>query len=321
MLIIGSRALNFWDKNLLNRNPLDHDYVCTIEEYDKFVKSIPKSELKAAYPIQDAKKMIVKTLKNKILDIYEFEIAWPDSTAESLLKLNRGVKVILPPFDEAFMADIPLLFALKASHRYLKDSPHFLKTRRDYFTLMNYLGYGVEGLDPELLAWYKVREKETYTYSHPKLNQDKADFFRKEDAGIYVYDHDTIHKSVARDPEVPAYTKYMKDGAQVACDKSKFFALPEQVRLDGVLEEALVLALERSQIPFKGKVDPKRSFDMALFKVCTSITSGWFREFAYNNFDRVQKAYDPGYVDKFWKDVESGLVRKLEEPKGMVANG
>lgn len=314
MLIIGSRALKNAAPHLLNRDPLDHDFVCTIEEYDKFVKCIPKEQLKAAYPINEASKMIVKTFKDNQLNIFEFEIAWPETTAASMLNLVNKVKgnsdFDIPGVDMYF-ADLNLLFALKASHRYLKNSPHFLKTRRDYFALKSHLGITVNDLDTDLKAWYKIREKETYNYKHPKLDQSKNSFFNPNEGVIYTYDHDTIHVSMAQENNTPAYTLYMKDGAQVACDKNKFFAAPQKVRLNGVVEEAYVLALERSQIPFKGKVDAKKSFDMALFKVCSSITSGWFREFAYDHYDEVQKMYNPDYVNMFWKAVDNGVVRKL----------
>ena len=77
-----------------------------------------------------------------------------------------------------------------------------------------------------------------------------------------------------------------------------------------MLEETQVLALERSQVLFEN-VEPKKSFDMALNKVCSSITSGWFREYAWENYKNVQKLYEADYVERFWKDVEIGLVKPL----------
>lgn len=81
--------------------------------------------------------------------------------------------------------------------------------------------------------------------------------------------------------------------------KDKFFSCHPNVQLYGVLEEAYVLALERHQIPNNFKPDPKASFDIALEKICTSITSGWFREFAWENYYKVQELYSPNYVTKF----------------------
>ena len=75
----------------------------------------------------------------------------------------------------------------------------------------------------------------------------------------------------------------------------------------------MVLALERHQIPNDFRPHPKKSFDMALMKVCTSITSGWFREWAWENYDQVQGLFNPAYVDWFKAGVEDGTVKLMEE--------
>ena len=109
----------------------------------------------------------------------------------------------------------------------------------------------------------------------------------------------------------PAYEYFKPEGSQVLCDKKMFFDSPEEIKLASVIEEATVLALERSQIPYKGLVEPLWSFKMALFKVCTSITSGYWREYAYSVYDQVLALYDEKYVEKFWKAVDDGIVKKL----------
>ena len=106
--------------------------------------------------------------------------------------------------------------------------------------------------------------------------------------------------------DVPAYTRYMIDGAQVLTSREKFDKLPRIQRLNGVLEESYVLALERSIIPHGN--EPKAAFDMALSKVCTSITSGWFRDFAWENYDDVQALYNGDFVEKFESALAQGLI-------------
>lgn len=317
MLLIGSRALiiNGVDPG---RKPRDIDLIATYDELTELTAAVREITRLSSIPLSENKTV----LKCEDGTIIEVEIAWSGSTGRELLtdgSYNRhldmyGMWTAVAPLD--------LLYSLKLSHRYLKNSPHFRKTHDDIM-LMRKAGGKVHHED-----WFRRREKETYTYKHPKLNVKKGDFFRG-DGVQYVYDHDDIHKAVAHyrdyhladalddglitgwDP-LPAYRLYMKDGAEVQCDRSKFEALGNDVRLYGVLEEAQVLALERSQIPFRGKVDPRRSFDIALMKVCTSITSGWFREFAWENLREVEAMYEPDYVDRFWRAVEAGKVRKLE---------
>lgn len=191
------------------------------------------------------------------------------------------------------------VYTLKMSHRYLKNSPAFLKTMNDIHTLRD-RGRG-QIVDEE---FYRAREAATYDYGHPNLKVSKSDFFKPDVP--YVYDHDTIHEAVAV-MDRPAYTFYMADGAEVLTSKLKFFSLPRHVQLYGVLEESYVLALERSIIPHK--TNPKGAFDVALSKVCTSITSGWFREFAWENYRDVRRLYNSDFVDKFEAALAAGRIK------------
>jgi hypothetical protein len=308
MLLIGSHALKYYIPDMPTTNRFkDFDLICTYEEFDKFAK-YNATKLRECYPIDSGKKMIVKTESCVI----EFEIAWPGSTGEELLNYFKNKEQYWDTFSTPF-ADFEVripklnsLFALKMSHRFLKNSPHFLKTMRD-IQLMKANGASISD---DLKDWFKRREKETYNYKHPNLNQGKAGFFNKNEGVTYVYDHDSIHVAMAQ-MEKPAYEYYKGDTAEVFCSKQKFFDADEMVRLYGVLEESYVLALERSQVPFSKKVSPEWSFFKALEKVCTSITSGWFRAYAWDNYDKVVSLYDPNYVNKFWDAVEKGIVKKL----------
>lgn len=273
----------------------------------------------------------------------EVEIAWPGSTGAELLEsMDTRSKFWTSAslsFRSVHVATLDVLYTIKMSHRYLKNSTHFLKTMAD-IKRMRALNAKIWDED-----WYKRRKKETYSYAHPNLNVKKDAFF-KGDGVKYIYDHDDIHRVMAIEDR-PAYTYYAKEGEEVKSDRDKFFSLPEKTRLFGVLEEAYVLALERSQIPHghrpgidlpkifymktihigadlqipAGVVEvprepdwptPHWSFLKALEKVCTSITSGWFREFAWENYDRVAELYDPDYALRFWKAVFDGRVKKVE---------
>lgn len=303
MLLVGSQALKFYTN--LDREPKDWDFIGTIEEIEAFIEA-RKDRVKSTYPESDGKK-IVLFLEDELP--IEFEVAWPGTTAESLLEdfTPPTQPLYWQKYNSFFDApSLNILYELKLSHRFLKNSPHFLKTMRD-IQFMRTLGAKVEHPD-----WLKAREKETYNYSHPKLNVMKDQFFKKEDGIDYIYDHDSIHVAIARG-ERPAYTYFKPENSEVMCDKNMFFAASEEIRLHSVVEEATVLALERSQIPYKDKVSPRWSFEHALMKVCTSITSGWFREFCWENFDKALALYDEKYVDKFWNAVEKGIVQKVKK--------
>lgn len=292
MLIIGSNAMVF--HKLTDRDPRDSDVIGTFAELQSLIAAI-----KADKGIVLSRPLGGRGDKWHIRDKsgwnYEFEIAWEGSSAARLLEIEGAAEGY-----ESFASKSALL-ALKMSHRYLKDSPHFLKTMRDIQVMRQ---KGVQ-LTDDLLQWLPHREKETYVYAHPKLDVSKGEFF-SGDGVRYVYDHDSIHETVAMIGgyvPTPAYKFYMKDGAQVMTDKEKFFAVPEDIRLFGVYEESCVLALERSQIPYNFEPSPRYSFELALMKVCTSITSGWFREYAWENYDRVLDLFNQlgenDYIERF----------------------
>lgn len=290
MLIIGSTALEFWG---FNREVKDTDYIGTFEEFRSWSKALDPKSLAICAPLS-GKKWHVRTKDGWN---FEWEIAWPGSSGEALLEHCKG-KVYAP---------LDVCLALKLSHRYLKNSPHFLKTMRD----IQYLRLAGVELTPWLEEWLPWREKETYVYNHPKLDVTKEQFFAGDGVN-YVYDHDTIHKTVALTEcpmmgvKTPAYTYYMKDGSEVMTSKEKFLSVWEEIRLFGVYEETCVLALERSQIPNDFGIDPRRSFEMALMKVCTSITSGYFREWAYEHYDEVMALYEQlgesDYIERFHRN-------------------
>lgn len=295
MILIGSIALAFHLP--LNREPADTDYVGT---YDQVMTYVKECEAKAYYPIRSGRKMYIKDSRGRIT---EADIAWADSVEEKLYNFIMADAGTMPFMGGYFVPSLNLLYMLKMSHRYLKDSPHFLKTMRDIQTMR---AHGAV-LQVNHTEFYEQRMKDTYVYNLPKLNVSKDTFFDEVSTGVvYTYDHDSIHAAV-KHLDKPAYQYY--SGGEVWSSKDKFFAQTEEVRLLGVLEESYVLALERSLIPFPGGKTPKGAFDMALMKVCTSITSGWFREFAWENYDAVQVLYSDDFVDKFNAGVANGTVK------------
>lgn len=301
MLLIGSHAAKRGGLDL-RREPPDVDLI------------VPPQAIMALERFLAAKQLLIIDdnhcairLNNTIL---ELEVAWPGSTGEELINLcgpanervmvgDGGISVAVAPLN--------VLLALKLSHRYYKNSPHFFKTMSDIRALRA-AGASAVGLE-DLIS---RREVETYRYLHPKLKQSKKDFF--SDDGIqYFYDHDAIHEAV-KHLDVPAYRLYEVGGEEVLSSKKKFDELPREAQLYGVLEEAYVLALERSQVPFRDKkLEPELSFNIALMKVCTSITSGWFREFAWENYHSVATLYDDEYAARFFEKADRGEV-KLHQP-------
>lgn len=297
-LVIGSVALQWMVS--LDRKPLDLDLIAFPEEIPELVVKYRPT----AVNVNDENHLVLHDCAVDIgaqNNIVEIEIAWPGSTGEDIL--------LSYPTKERYFASMYDLYWLKMSHRFKKDTPHFEKTRNDIMALRAARYSGFFYSEP---GWYKRRLEETLNHNHPKLNtgQTKENFFNG-DGVKYYFDHDWIHEVVARmyGGTKPAYLSYQADGEEVKCDRSKFDALPFQERLRGVMEEATVLALERSQIPrrldetFSRSVTPEWSYKYALQKVCTSITSGWFREFAWENYGDALSCYAKDYVERFWQEA------------------
>lgn len=300
MLVVGSAALHLLP-GFESYKPRDLDLIAFHTELPEIVKFWKPQKVQvnseSSITLFGVQKELLSLFQTE-LPIVEVEIAWPGTVAERINSVANNFHgcYTLSSLDE--------LYTLKMSHRYKKNTPHFEKTRRDILEMRRF--------KPRLLSWFADREKETLNYNHPKLNegQTKAAFF-SGDGVQYFFDHDLVHEVVARiyNSSQPAYQLYLKEGEAVACDRRKFENLPFRERIRGVCEEATVLALERSQIParldpaFAKDVDPTWSFRYALQKVCTSITSGWFREFAWENYDEALSSYKRDYAVDFWKEV------------------
>lgn len=308
MILIGSRALEILVRHMgkdFYRPCVDLDYLCTEAEWKAQVKLFAGDELVELVE-RNGNKGHIKMVAGAHI---EYDIAQPGDSTDQLIRYCEDLgNDLITTYPGDRIAPLDVLYLLKMSHRYKKNSPHFFKTMND----IHYMRSLGAKIPTELENVFKLREKETYDYSHPNLDVKSKDFF-KGDEVPYVYDHDTIHEAVAV-LGVPAYKSYMKDDSEVMTSKEKFFAQENHIRLLGVYEESCVLALERSQIPFNFEVPARQSFVMALSKVCTSITSGWFREYAWENFGVVMKFYDSmgetDYIERF--KANQDLVKPFE---------
>jgi len=305
MILLGSRALAFRLGDGFWRKPIDFDFLGNQIEFDQWLeKNKEKIKPTELYKIPEFNKWIVKSEHNPPI---EFEIVKPGTSNEMLIDLVSNDPETMETKDFGLIPSLNAIFAIKDSHKYKKfntDSQSFWKHTIDWHQMkrMNI------DIKTEYKEFHSLREKETYALQkHPKLNSDKESFF-KDDGIQYVYDHDSIHCSVAPNG-IPAYTFYSKDDQPVFSDKNKFFSQPREIQLAGVIQEAAVLAIERSKIPFGDTWSDKQAWLFSLSKICTSITSGWFREFAYENIFDVIRLYPENYWIKFQQDIKNGLVK------------
>ena len=144
--------------------------------------------------------------------------------------------------------------------------------------------------DPILLERIKLT-KEAYPQGNPKLNKSNDEFF--DDPVEKVYDHDFLHELYAYEDR-PMFEKLKRpEQFNLAwCVKDLWDKLSQTQKLQCVAEETYVIATERFMVPNDWNYPTKKAYYFALKKVCTTLTSGWFRDFAIDNFPEVFNLYE-----------------------------
>ncbi len=154
-----------------------------------------------------------------------------------------------------------------------------------------------EDFTPDDIDFLKERArltKKAYPAGNPNLNQSNEDFF--DDAVDKKYDHDWLHELYAYGDE-PVYMKMKVDKSKAWCEKDMWENLPTLQKLQCVSEETYVIATERFLVPSDYKVPAKLAYIKSLKKVCTTLTSGWFRDYAIDNYPTVINMYDQNMID------------------------
>lgn len=141
----------------------------------------------------------------------------------------------------------------------------------------------------------------------PNLNTSKNKFFN--DLVPMIYDHDSIHRAISY-PSEPAYVS-MLDG-EVKVSKSKWHSMSFSEKIRCVIEEASILAIERSIIPSMFIRDFRKrsetwSYQLALKKICTTITSGWFRDFAIEVYPIALRC-KPNLNSLLRQGIDKGII-------------
>lgn len=132
---------------------------------------------------------------------------------------------------------------------------------------------------------------DAYPQLNPSLKKTKDQFF--DDFVVKKFDHDYLHEVLAVNPKSPMY-KRMQDLSvdSVWCIKELWDKFTHQEKIDCVYEEATVIAFERFIVPSDYKFNFKIAYMLSLDKVCTTLTSGWFRDFAIDNYDELANKFD-----------------------------
>lgn len=272
-LLVGSRA------ELRHNLNSDYDYIVASASMKEFVNWMQTSggfgKPISSYPTR-ADHYVFK-FKDRIVEV---EVAYTGTSAMKILDMYGD-------FPVPSIANTTTMKVIRNAHRY-RDIPHFHK---NMIALENYYGDIAIGEVWTDILYLRREEYEKTDKAKISLNKSKEEFF-SGDGVEYVYEHDSLHRIFAISG-TPAYESISKEGCEVASDRDKFDRLPKEIKDNCVIEEALVIAVERGFVNFQdcGIVfDVDYNFELyrkALQKICTTLTSGWFREYASANYMRL----------------------------------
>jgi hypothetical protein len=128
-----------------------------------------------------------------------------------------------------------------------------------------------------------------YPFRYPVLKKTVADFF--DDAVRKVYDHDHLHELVAYG-DVPLYRKMQRDEKYAWCEVDMWNTFSHEDKIRCIAEETYVIAIERFMVPKNWIYSEKAAYCKALEKVCTTLTSGWFRDYGIDHYPDVFRLFD-----------------------------
>lgn len=138
---------------------------------------------------------------------------------------------------------------------------------------------------------------------HPKirrsnLEQDKGDFFTNS-VNKDTDEHDYLHTLLV---DRPAYTKILKDNAEVELDENKWSNLTFEEKCDVVIEEAMVMAFER----YSGKLNFIKAYNRQLKDNIKKHYPEFIALFAIENYITLEKP-----MFNYFNKIENGLFQTV----------
>jgi len=280
MLLIGSRALDYWHPQPGRvKDNADWDVICTPDDYER---------VSGVHADRDA-------LSWKWNE-YEFHNSENMANTSVLALYNTADTIEGPHGIRLEVCSSRGLAVIKRSHLYrdLKFGVHI----RDY----QLLDSGFDEADLRLLRRRTKLTKRQFGDRTPSLEKTVDDFF--DDYVKKEFNHDDLHEIVAHG-EVPMYTRMQRDPTVVKCHRDLWDKFTHEEKIQCVQEESYVIALERMLIPHKlrGRNFPYRmAFAQALERVCTTLCGGFFRDFAIDNWAEASQ-FDPNKFNKFFNST------------------
>lgn len=301
MLIVGSSALNFHFPEL-QRQVKDIDVIGYQDDIDFLIKTLSPEKVRHT---ENLTTLIGIKYKSKIFHTDNVEVL--NATNSESLKQYLS----LENKQEISFASPQILLSLKKSHIHFPIKFH--KHIKDYNFLIDTLK------EDKLHTITKINFKETELrygkLKTPSLKKSTRKFFDQSEGYVtYFYVHDDIHKVMSH-YDRPIYEDMQTNSESAWCQKEIWNNFSFEKKAKCVLEEAYVIALERKIIPMLNGVgdiiSSKKAFEWSMMRICTNLCSGWFRQFATDNYLKIQDYYNPNYVSIFLDAETQGKIKKI----------
>lgn len=215
---------------------------------------------------------------------------------------DSSLQKILEDYEKDIIDLLDILYILKAGHIHIagRNQSNWEKHRQDLEILST---LNCAFIKKDLSDYIKLHRKSTndrIKQKTPKLKGISKDKFFDDKVKKYMI-HDDIHAIMAH-KEKPMYS-YMQKDDTVECHKDLWDKFSYEDQIKCVLEEAYVIAIERELLPtiMGDKIGKNifEAFKWALYRICTTLCSGWFRTFASENYFTILNSYDSNYFEKF----------------------
>lgn len=257
-ILIGSRALNYWYPDMKPKDDADWDIICN-----------------RPGAFDDDLNVLIEWHDPWLLNNEDFHRYTSDFHTISIC--DQKVYVCNPVG----------LSIIKRSHlwRDLKFSKHICHYHK---YLAGYIkDYTLQ--DRQILEERTQMTHALYPQGNPNLMQSKEVFF--DDAVKKQHNHDYLHELFAY-YDKPLYTTLLRNSDLAWCEEGKWKKLSHEDKLKCITEEVQVIATERFMVPNNWKYPSKLAYSKALAKVCTTLCSGWFRDYAIDYYPELLKMYD-----------------------------
>lgn len=304
MLLVGSKALEINIGFPIGYK--DIDLIGTRENAYQLIKELePESIKENEYIIT-----LINIKQNDTYDRGNVEILLSDNSVSLKAYLQHATGSSDSPM-EIVTAPLEVLYSLKKSH--INFPIKFKKHIISYAILAKYQEH-TDILSHITKINFLETEERLGKLKTPKLNKSAKKFFGQSNKFVKSYFiHDHIHEMVAHFAK-PGYTFMQPDPESAMCSEKMWNDFSDDMKMKTVLEECYVIALERKILPmlFGGGeiLTEKEAFDWAFGRVCTTLCSGWFREYATNHYFEIEHLYNKNYVVEFLQKYEDGLIKR-----------